>query len=151
MHDAVITTARAAFGKKPVERNQLPMPLGLWAFEPVFGAAADGANPFDTGWDDGEWPKRAVWAFKRRNSPYPTSMTSAFHAWTALVAHEVSTPRTGMGATRRWASRAPMPQMGQQRGSSSSSSSAGGAGASTFRIARMAASFFFLCVLARKP
>ena len=25
MHDAVITTARAAFGKKPVERNQLPM------------------------------------------------------------------------------------------------------------------------------
>ena len=85
MHDAVITTARAAFGKKPVERNQLPMPLGLWAFEPVLGAADDGAHPFDTGWDDAEWPKRAVWAFKRRSSPDPTSSTSALHAWTARL------------------------------------------------------------------
>ena len=60
MRDAANTLARASLGKKPVERNQLPMALGLWAFEPVFGAAADGANPFDTGWDDGEGLERAA-------------------------------------------------------------------------------------------
>ena len=60
MRDAANTLARFSLGKKPVERNQLPMALGLWAFEPVVGSAGDGASPFDHGRRDGEGLKRAA-------------------------------------------------------------------------------------------